>query len=130
MNTITVGLIKGRHEMPVTEYIFDNGIENVHDYVAMRSHIKDFLIQAVGLTQTKSVPINGYVNLQDIDDGYTTESDYQSEVWTGKQKLVVYVTGLTSVTAELIRTCALNGVKLTLMHYDNATGEYVPQYIF
>ena len=31
-NIIEVGLIKGRHEMPVNEYLFDGDIEDVFDY--------------------------------------------------------------------------------------------------
>ena len=39
MENITVGLIRGRHTMPVTGYIFDGAIEDVHNYGDMDSHI-------------------------------------------------------------------------------------------
>ncbi|MGP1608593.1 MAG: hypothetical protein ACTTGJ_01950 [Clostridium sp.] len=55
-------------------------------------------------------------------------SDYL--VFKGEKSLIVYVTGLTAVTAELIGVCARNGVSLTLMNYDASTGEYKPQVIF
>lgn len=48
----------------------------------------------------------------------------------GKNELVCYITGLSSVTAALVQVCAVYGVELTLMHYDRDTDEYVPQVIF
>ena len=116
MKKIIVGMIKGRHELPVEDYIFDV-VENVHDYDAIHAHVMDFLKSRVGLTTTYGCGIN-QVDYADV------------EILCGKSELVVYVTGLTCVTAELIRCCAMYGVSLTLMHYDNATGSYMPQKIF
>lgn len=39
----------------------------------------------------------------------------------------LYVTGLTSVTAEVVAICAKNGIELTLWHFDKDSGEYRPQ---
>lgn len=115
--TITVGLIRGRHEMPVDTYIFDDAITDVVDFHAIGKHIHDFIVNKVGITQTIGMGINQF--------------DYTDiQIFSGERKLVVYVTGLTAVTAELIKVCAMNGVHLTLMHYNSATGEYVPQRIF
>lgn len=70
--------------------------------------------------------------LETIIDEWLMDSDDYTDVecLVGKNELVVYVTGLTLVTAELIKVCALNGIKLTLMHYNSVTGEYVAQGIF
>lgn len=95
MKEVKVGLIKGRHEMPVESYIFDV-IENVLDFDAIHNGVVSFM-----------------------------KKNIDSDV-----RLVVYVTGLTSVTAEVIKVCALNQVKLTLMHYDRESGNYLPQVIF
>lgn len=59
------------------------------------------------------------------------QTDSQSvSVYSGKNELVCYITGLSSVTAALVQVCAVYGVELTLMHYDRDTDEYVPQVIF
>lgn len=117
MKKVTVGLIKGRHEMPVDSYIFEDGIEDIHNYREIAKHISNFLVKRVGITTTFGPGIN--------------QNDYTDvEVFQGKTKLVVYVTGLTCVTAELIKLCALNGVGLTLMHFDTSSGDYIPQVIF
>lgn len=116
-NILTIGLIKGRHEMPVSQYIFEDAIKDVHDYNAINSHIHDFLVKEVGLCTTYGSGIN--------QDDYT-----DVQVWRGSKDLVVYVTGLTCVTAELIKACALNGVHLTLMNFDSVSGEYKAQRIF
>ena len=118
MKEIKVGLIKGRHEMPVDKYIFEDEIKDVFDTSFISSSIVQFLNNEVGI---------------DIADFGTCLNQYEmSDVahFIGKHKLVVYVTGLSIVLAELIRLCAINGVHLTLMHYNNSTKEYVSQYIF
>lgn len=113
---IAVGLIKGRHEMPVDNYIFEN-IENVFDFSIMADTISAFLKNSIGIKITYGSCLN--------------QNDYTDvQMFTGCNELVVYITGLTAVTAELIRLCALNGISLTLMHYNNATNEYVAQKIF
>lgn len=116
MQKITVGLIRGRHEMPVSEYIFDS-IESVLDFAGIEKNIRDFCEKYVGVHTTYGCGIN--------------QNDYADiEIFKGNSALVVYVTGLTAVTAALIKVCAENGISLTLMHYDAKTGDYVPQVIF
>lgn len=113
MSTVTVGLIKGRHEMPVDEYIFD-GISDVHDYRGIRKGIRGFIETRVGVEFKTGTGID--------------QSSYEDvQVFRGKRELVVYVTGLTAVTAELVAVCMANGVRLTLMHYDTISGNYIPQ---
>lgn len=128
MENIIVGLIKGRHEMPVSEYIFTEEIENVFDFLSMKKVITDFLVEKVGLEVTQGFALNQ--DTFDEESGGEVLNASEVDVWRGKRKLIVYVTGLTAVTAQLIQLCALNGVNLTLMHFNSATGEYVPQAIF
>lgn len=113
MSTVTVGLIKGRHEMPVDEYIFD-GISDVHDYRGIRKGICDFIDSRVGVSVKTGTGV--------------TQASYEDvQVFRGDCDLIVYVTGLTAVTAELVAACMANGVRLTLMHYDTISGNYIPQ---
>lgn len=114
---IVVGLIKGRHPLPVDEYIFNNDIEDVHNYEAINQHISKFISECVGVKAGTGQPLN-------IND----YGDYP--IFVGKKPLVVYVTGLTPVTAELIRICAFKGISLSLMNFDISTGKYQRQDIF
>ena len=113
---VKAGLIRGRHEMPVDMYIFES-IENVHDYDSMRVVINDFLLKVVGIRKSYGIAIN-QADMNDI------------EVFHGKDSLVLYVTGLTAVTAEVIAACARNGIELTLMNYDLDSKDYIPQKLF
>ena len=114
MKQVIVGLINGRHAMPVDEYIFDKAIDNVHDYKEIREHIEEFLVNRVGIGRTYGVGVN--------QDDYT-----DVQLFCGKANLVVYVTGLTPVTVELVAACMRNGIHLTIMNYDAASGNYIPQ---
>jgi len=108
MKNLTVGLIRGRHEMPVSKYIFEEDIKDMFDYQAISNHISNFIMNEVGVDYW--------------DDGLV-------RVRKGVKALTVYVTGLTSVSCELVDVCNKFGVLLTLMHYDRDTGEYRPQYL-
>ena len=102
--TVTVGLIAGRHDIPVSEFIFD-GIENVLDFKAISDHISNFVSTRVGIGSASGCGVN--------------QRDYSDvELFAGTRDLVVYVTGLTAVST------------LTLMHFDRNSGEYVPQPFF
>ena len=106
MEKIIIGLIRGRHEMPVDKYIFEEGIKDMFDYDEIRNHITDFILNEVGV-------------------------DYEADglIYSnkGEKSLTVYVTGLTSVSCELVDLCNKYGVLLTLMHYDRDTGAYRAQ---
>ena len=116
MKEIKVGLIKGRHEMPVSNYIFDE-INDVLDFDNMNKQIVNFINNNISVYAAYGCGIN-QIGYEDV------------EVLTSDTKLIVYVTGLTSVTAELIKVCALKGISLTLMHYDRESGDYLPRVIF
>ena len=114
LEKVIAGLIKGRHEMPVENYIFNDSIENVHNYESIRKHIEAYIRNNVGIETYIGQPING--------------NDYTDiECLCESKQLEVYVTGLTPVTVELVAACARFGVTLTLRHYNTATGGYEAQ---
>lgn len=113
---VTVGLCASRHAMPVQEYIYPESVDPT-DFEWMDKIAEDFVLHHVGLTT---------VTRQALDQRWGEDVP----CWAGKRTLVVYVTGLTACTSAVIKACALNGVGLTLMHYDRETGEYLPQLIF
>ena len=116
-NTLIVGLIKGRHPLPVDEYIFDEAIADVHDYEAIAKAIKDNIKNRVGVGTCvgQALDSNDYTDIQ---------------LFCGMKKLEVYVTGLTPVTVELVKWCAYNGITLTLMNFDLVTNSYKVQKVF
>lgn len=114
---VVVGLCAARHAMPVTEFIFPEVVNNPTDFDGMEKTVEDFILHHVGLTVTER---------QALDQRYGEDVP----CWSGKRTLIVYVTGLTACTAAVIKVCALNGVSLTLMHFDRESGEYLPQRIF
>ena len=117
LEEIKVGLIRSRHNLPVNEYIIDFEIEDPYEqYEEIKETIHKFLIQKVGITT-----INGY--------GVNQAGGNDVPCYFGEKELVVYVTGLTIVTAELINWCLIYGVNLTLMYYNSKTQEYFPQVI-
>lgn len=113
---VVVGLCAARHAMPVQEYIYPESVDPT-DFSGMEKVAEDFILQHVGLTVTER---------QALDQRYGEDVP----CWSGKRSLTVYVTGLTACTAAVIKACALNGVSLTLMHFDRESGEYLPQRIF
>lgn len=116
MEKVEVGLVKGRHEMPVSRYVFE-AIADPTDFEVMALVASDFVLQEVGIIIRVGRPLNS--------------ADYTDlPCYTGARELVVYVTGLTAATAAVIKVCAIYGVHLTLMHYDRTAGGYVPQRIF
>lgn len=115
MTEIRVGLINGRHDLPVEECILES-VENVLDYDAIANGIEKW--------------IRGHISFEKEVINLPRQLDYTDiPVWESKERLVVYVTGLTPVTAELIRLCFNMGVHLTLMNFNRDTGNYVPQII-
>lgn len=118
MENIIAGLIRGRHDLPVEQYIFEGKLWDVHDYGSIRAHVEDWIAENVGIVR------------KDFCIALNQADDCDTPCFVGEKSLTVYVTGLTPVTAEVIRCCAINGVKLTLMHYNTSTGEYEKQYIF
>lgn len=118
MAKVTVGLISGRHAIPVDQYIWSGPIDptDVGDIKAINDYAFGWVEQHCNVGKANGYGINqaGY---EDI------------EIFKGDQ-LIVYVTGLTVCTAAVIRACALWGVPLTLMHWDTIAQEYVAQEIF
>lgn len=115
MEEYKVGLIKGRHDMPVSEFILDE-VKDVFDFKSIADKIDNW--------------IKFHISFSTYFGGPANQVDYTDiQLLQSNQRLVVYVTGLTCVTAELIRICLYRGVHLTLMHYDRESGEYKPQVI-
>jgi len=118
MNTINIGLVKGRHELPVEKYIFDK-IENVLDFKALQERADTFVKELVAeLDATQEKIIGGY--------GYGDTYTYHNVV------LNIYVTGLTTATIAVYKAVDKFGAfkDINFMHYDNVSGNYVAQSMY
>lgn len=97
MKTLTIGLCSGRHDLPVTDFIFDNG--------------------------DITFPINPNALLD------TVTSKLSNKITSG-DKLDVFVTGLTPATVAVIKFCSINGIKLTLKHFDRDSNGFIDDVVF
>ena len=59
----------------------------------------------------------------DIDGMEKIASDKLEDI----QSLTLYVTGLSVALVAVINVCHQKGIKLVLMHFNRATGNYYPQ---
>jgi hypothetical protein len=98
-----LALIKGRHETPATDWVFD-AIEDVHDYDAMNKRAGDYLHETAG---------------EGLEFGMLLD-------------VYLYVTGLSSALVATLKAweeyeMRYFGHQLTLMHYDRDTDSYKAQ---
>lgn len=114
---VTLGLTEGRHDLPpVDGFIFPMEVDPTDlDYINNTVHEK--LVEFVGIHKVPRIGIN--------QDSYDDVACFE-----GKKHLHLYVTGLTILTAAVISFCALNGISLTLLHYDREKGDYYSQRLF
>ena len=118
-NFVVVGLCAGRHELPVSSYIYET-IEDVTDFAAIESAASDFVLANCNVRE-RGVPIN-----------HTIDSDLipRRGVFSAEKGIALVVTGLTQCTTAVIKACAYFGVPLRLFHFDRESGEYLEQLMF
>lgn len=128
-NAVVVGLCAGRHDMPVSDFIFPQVVDPT-DFEGMESIAEDFIKSRVGAKPSVYGPRYNHVGVDPAYYGYVDgESIDYMDFMDGEHPLVVYVTGLTACVAAVISVCVCYGVDLTLMHYDRASGGYLPQVV-
>lgn len=114
---ITLGLTEGRHELPpVDGFIFPKEVDPT-DLEYINATVSEKIQSFVGIKKTSRLGLN--------------QSSWDDvECFEGEKILHLYVTGLTVLTASVISYCALNGISLTLFHYDRETEDYYQQRLF
>ena len=101
------GLIKDRHDMPTSLFIFDKVQESImFNYDELDNIVSNFIKKEVGFMKDE--------NNEEI----------------GAYELVVYVTGLSCCIGSLIKMCDKYKVNLTLMHFNNRNEGYHKQVIW
>lgn len=117
MKVLNIGLIKGRHELPVEKYIFDE-IKDVLDFNSLQERADRFVKELVAeLDATSEKLINGY-----------EENKYSYHDVT----INIYVTGLTAATIAAYKAIDNHGAfkEINFMHYNNASGQYIAQNMY
>lgn len=109
-----VGLCAGRHNLPVSNYIFDE-INDPTDFAGMR--------------KTAAQWVDAHCDLHRSFGAGLNQLDYTDVAVCVGTPLTIYVTGLTAALTAVLSVCAQCGISVTLMHYDRDTGEYLPQQV-
>lgn len=115
-----LGTVKGRHEMPVKNFIFDQAITDFR-IPMIELHVRQYLEQLLEAYRVKYTP---ELNQAQLRNHY-------------KFRIDLYLTGLTSVTTSVIKVLAGghspmggNGIGLNVYHYDPILNDYRGQLIF
>lgn len=115
-----LGTVKGRHEMPVKNFIFDQAIADFR-IPMIELHVRQYLEQLLEAYRTKYTPYLSPIQLRNL---YNFRID-------------LYITGLTSITTSVIKVLAGghghmggNGVGLNVYHYDPILNDYQGQHMF
>lgn len=107
---LQVGMFTGRHEMPiyVNKFIFNRQISknNLFDFDMMDAIVEKF--------------IKANFKLAIDEDG----------VYYSDKEMILYLTGLSSALASIIKLTAKYNINLTLAHFNNETGLYSLQRIW
>ena len=103
--TVEAGLVADRHNMPVGRFIYPEALSQdlMFNYSEQERIAQDFL----------------KANFDFDPDS----NDKRIKV------LKLYITGMQCAFAAVMKVCTEMGVNLVAMHYNSATGGYVPQYI-
>lgn len=104
--------------MPTMDgFVFPSTIEDVTDVKSMDKMAADAILPMLTFSKVAKEA------LANADMG-------DQILWQADKGIDLYVTGLTSLTAAVIKLAAHNGIALTLWHFDRATNSYFPQVIF
>lgn len=114
-NIIKVGVCKGRHEMPCSDYVFD------------------FIEDPTNVNDMREVAIKYFFQLREKlphkNCYFCDENGNDFPVGKADAKLEIYVTGLTVAVIEVLQAALyyFSGFDITLMHFDAKSGNYYPQ---
>lgn len=126
-NCLHMALCEGRHDIPQATdgAIFPAVIEDVTDVwgleVAAEAAIARAALAHYRAGESQYLPTAKYA--QAVEDmGRFPRVDVAPTLG-----LVLYVTGLTVATVAVINVCIRVGISLTLMHFNQANGDYYSQ---
>ena len=94
---VSLGAIKGRHSLPVKEYVIDEELSDVTDIVVIEKKVDSYF------------------------------EKLNKEYKEAKLEIILYITGLTVVTLAVVKTCKKLGYGLVCMHFDRDSNSYIAQ---
>lgn len=100
MIKISLGTIKGRHQLPVTDYVFNEEIRDVTNVEKIQQDVDYYFIENIANIRSKD-----------------------------RVRIILYVTGLTVVTLAIVKACKLFDCELVCMHFDRESNSYFEQII-
>lgn len=104
IKNIKVGLVEGRHDLPVSDFIYQEGDITFPLDMRQLAQIADKRLSEAGAVTS----FEDRFNPSQID---------------------VFVTGLTAATTAVIRVALMKGYLLTLHHFDRDSQTWLPQTI-
>lgn len=115
-NKISLGLIAGRHPLPVDDFIISGDIADVLDFDLIDKLVKE------GLEKVPTKPMISVIG--------SLDGDVRVEVNCLQCDVDIFVTGLTAVTIAVVnhfKGLDLNGHTVRFMHFDRDSGTFKPQ---
>lgn len=104
MKEFKIGLVEGRHDLPVADCIFKEG-----DIT--------FPLDMGKLAQIAAKRLSDFGAVSSFEDRFNPS------------QINLYVTGLTAATTAVIRVALMKGYLLTLHHFDRDSQTWLPQTI-
>lgn len=104
IKNIKVGLVEGRHDLPVSDFIYQEG-----DIT--------FPLDMKKLAQIADKRLSKFGAVSSFEDRFNPS------------QIDVFVTGLTAATTAVIRVALMKGYLLTLHHFDRDSQTWLPQTI-
>lgn len=115
-NKIQLGLVAGRHPLPVDDFIISGDIADVLDFDLIDKLVKE------GLEKVPTKPMISVIG--------SLDGDVRVEVNCLQCDVDIFVTGLTAVTIAVVnhfKDLDLNGHTVRFMHFDRDSGTFKPQ---
>jgi hypothetical protein len=114
---IVLGLIKGRHDLPVDNFIFVGPI-SLTDVVQLEREAHRSLVNIaydLGVQEWDQIP-SEYYGIDEVVYDFPRN-----------KKVVIYVTGLTVALIAVLNVLKSYNAEVTIMHYNAEDSSYYPQ---
>lgn len=124
-NLIKLGLIKGRHQLPIEQYIVEESQLNVFTKKELQPIVKKGIEDILPLYELWGENYEvGYVNTYWQDKDKNRIEEYKLPT------ILLYITGLTIVTLIAVELLTKGGYNVEIMGFNPNTQQYYLQGVF